>query len=77
MENIVISIGNKPEADFFVQLARKLGFSPLLVSDDKKRLLARKKLVQLADAIDKVEMSAEEIQKEIDLVRQERYGKKK
>ena len=77
MENIVISIGNKSEADFFIQLAQKLGFNPLLVSDDKKRLLARKKLIQLSSAVAKNNISEEEIIKEIIRLRQKRYARKK
>ncbi|MGQ0829245.1 MAG: hypothetical protein ACT4ON_12725 [Bacteroidota bacterium] len=77
MENIVISINNKREADFLVQLAKKLGFNPLLVSDDKKRLLAREKIIQLAEAIEKNDISEDEIQREIDKLRQKRNEKKK
>ncbi|HET6990160.1 MAG TPA: hypothetical protein VFJ43_02505 [Bacteroidia bacterium] len=77
MENIIISIANKKEADFLVRLAKKLGFNPLLVSDDKKRLLARKKLIQLADEVEKFEVNEAEVQYEIDKVRRKRYAKKK
>jgi NADPH:quinone reductase-like Zn-dependent oxidoreductase len=77
MENILISIENKRDADFLIQLAKKLGFNPLVVSDSEKRLLARKKLVQLSEEIEKSIVSEPEIQYEINKVRRKGYGKKK
>lgn len=72
MENILISTNKSSDADFLINLIRKLGFNALLVSDDKKRLLARKKLIQLSETVKKSDVSGEEIQKEIDRIRSSR-----
>jgi NADPH:quinone reductase-like Zn-dependent oxidoreductase len=77
MENILISTANKEEATFLIQLARKLGFKPVVISDDEKRMMARKKLIKIADRIEKSEVNEDEIQYEIDKVRRKRHVKKK
>jgi NADPH:quinone reductase-like Zn-dependent oxidoreductase len=76
-ENILISSANKKDADFLIQLAKKLGFKPLVVSDDEKRMIARKQLIKIADRIEKSEVNEDEIQYEIDKVRRKRHAKKK
>lgn len=77
MENILISTTNKEEANFLIQLAKKLGFKPIIISDDEKRMIARKKLIKFSDSIQKSEVNEDEIQYEIDKVRRKRYAKKK
>lgn len=72
MENILISTNKSSDTDFLINLIRKLGFNALLVSDDKKRLLARKKLIQLSETVKKSDVSEEEIRKEIDRIRSSR-----
>lgn len=77
MENILISTANKEEADFLIQLARKLGFKPLVISDEEKRMMARKKLIKISDRIEKSEVNEDDIQYEIAKVRRKRHAKKK
>lgn len=76
MENILITTQRNSDADFLLNLVRKLGFDALIISDDKKRLLARKKLIQLSDAIEKSDVSDAEIQEEISRIRAKRNEKK-
>jgi hypothetical protein len=77
MENILISTESKEEATFLILLAKKLGFKPLVISDDERRMIARKKLVKISDRVEKFEVNEDEIQYEIDKVRRKRYAKKK
>jgi hypothetical protein len=77
MENILISIANKEDADFFVELVKKLGFNPMIISDEKKRAIARKKLLKISDEIEKSEVNEAEVKYEIAKVRRKRYAKKK
>ena len=77
MENIVIRVDDKKKADFLLQLVKKLGFETLLISDKERRMLARKKLIQIDDNFEKNMVSEDEIQYEVEKVRKKRNAKRK
>lgn len=76
MTNIVIPVSSKEESKFLLDLAKKLGYDPFSIDDGK--LIARLKFVSLADSMRKktsAKLSLDDIQKEVDAVRNKRYGK--
>jgi hypothetical protein len=76
MKSSYININNKQEADFLTQLLKRPGLDLLPIFDDDKRLIARKKLIQISNRIKKSDVSEKDIQYEIDKVRRKRYTMK-
>ena len=76
MTNIVIPVSNKEESKFLLHLAKKLGYSPFSIDDNK--MISRLKFASLTDDMRKkpaAGLSMAEIQKEVDAVRSKRNGK--
>jgi hypothetical protein len=74
MENIVIQVKSKSDRKLISDMVKRMGFDSFVVSDFDKRMLARKKLVQIVSAIPQKDISEEEISNIIETVRSERYS---
>jgi hypothetical protein len=74
MENIVIQVKSKSDSKLIFDMVKRMGFDSFVVSDFDKRMLARKKNVQIVSAIPKEDISEEEISNFIETVRFERYS---
>jgi hypothetical protein len=61
MENVVIKVKTKSDSKFLSELAKKLGFDSFILSDFDKRYLARKKLTELTDTVNELDISEDEI----------------
>jgi len=77
MENVIIKVRTKSDSKFLSELAKKLGFDSVVLSDFDKRYLARKKLTELTDTISKSGISENEIMEIVKEVRSDRYEKRK
>ncbi len=77
MENVIIKVKTKSDSKFLSELAKKLGFDSIILSDFDKRYLARKKLTELTDTINDSNISEIEITEIVKEVRSKRYGKRK
>jgi len=74
MENIVIQVKTKSDRKLIFDIANKMGFDSFVVTDFDKRMLSRKKLIQIASNISKIDLSEEEISKIVESVRSVRYS---
>jgi hypothetical protein len=77
MENVIIKVKTKSDSKFLSELAKKLGFDSIVLSDFDKRYLARKKLTKLTDTINESSISEDEITEIVKRVRSSRYEKRK
>lgn len=77
MENVIIKVKTKSDSKFLSELAKKLGFDSIVLSDFDKRYLARKKLTELTDTINESSISEDEITEIVKRVRSSRYEKRK
>ncbi len=76
MENLVISVDSKEDSFLLIQLAKKLGYKIFSISEKEKRVMAKKKLVQIANENNSETISMQEIDDVVSKVRQQRYAKK-
>ncbi|MDX1938938.1 MAG: hypothetical protein SFU99_00210 [Saprospiraceae bacterium] len=76
MESIVITVKDKSELQFLEYLAKKMGFAAFELSEQDKRLLARRKLLEIAQDFPSIDISEEEIQQEVEAVRAANYVNK-
>lgn len=77
MKSIIITVQNASELKLLEELARKMGFAAFELAEKDKRLLARRKFVELSSQFSKIDLTEEEILQEVKEVRAARYGKKK
>ena len=73
MENILIKVKSKADKRLIMNLAQRLGFDSFAVSESEKRMLAKKKFVQLASNMPKIDISDEQINEVVESVRAKRY----
>ncbi len=76
MESIVITVKDKAELKLLEELAKKMGFAAFELSEQDKRLFARRKLLELTSDFPQIDISEEEIQEEVEAVRTANYAKK-
>jgi hypothetical protein len=74
VENILVQVKTKSDSKLIFDIVRKMGFDSFVVSDFDRRMLARKKLVQIASTIKKMNISDEEISEVVESVRSKRYS---
>lgn len=73
MESLVITVSNQAELQLLEEIARKMGFAAFTLSAADKRLFARRKLLEVAQNFPRVDISEEEIQQEVEVVRTANY----
>jgi hypothetical protein len=75
MENVIIKVKSRNDSRFLEQLAKKMGFESLVISDFELRLQARKRIVDIAESNPVSEMGENEIQQIVKQVRAKRHAK--
>jgi hypothetical protein len=77
MESVVVNVSTKSESKLIKELASKMGYSSFLLSNIERKMIARIKLNSLNEKRTKMpDITMEEIQEEVRIVRDERYAKK-
>jgi hypothetical protein len=77
MESVVVNVRTKSEGKLIKEIAKKMGYSSFLLNNTERKMVARLKLTSLDNKFPTIpEISLSEIQKEVDIVRAERYAKK-
>ncbi|MCE7925552.1 MAG: hypothetical protein DYG98_21070 [Haliscomenobacteraceae bacterium CHB4] len=76
MGNIVVTVKNKADLELLGALAKRLGLQTFELSEQEMRLLARRKMVETVEQFPISEdISDEEIQAEVDIVRATRHAR--
>ncbi len=73
MENVIIKVKNRNDSRFLEQLAKKMGFESLVISDFELRLQARKRMVDIAGKNAQAEISEDEIQQVVKRIRRKKH----
>lgn len=75
MENVVIKVKNRNDSLFLANLAKRLGFESLVISDFELRMQARKRIADIARNNTESEMGEEEIQQIVKQIRAKKHVK--
>jgi len=77
MQNILFQVKNQQEVPMLMEIIKKFGCQPIIISDEERKIRAKQEMVKIIDRNPKTSISGSEITKALKEVRKKRHAKKK